>query len=116
MENNEIKKHLTDYVEEITTKSKSRNQYICPICGSGKGNNHTGAFTVYPETDSYYCFSCQESGDIFTLYGKINHISDFSTVKKELENKYSAAKKEKDYTKFFEFAESRLHETDYLTT
>ena len=115
MENNEIKKHLTDYVEEITTKSKSRNQYICPICGSGKGNNHTGAFTVYPETDSYYCFSCQESGDIFTLYGKINHISDFPTVKKELENKYSAAKKEKDYTKFFEFAESRLHETDYLT-
>ena len=26
-----------------------------------------------------------------------------------------ADKKEKDYTKFFEFAESRLHETDYLT-
>ena len=114
MENNEVKRHLLDYVNEITTKSGSKNQYICPICGSGTGKNHTGAFTVYPKTDSYYCFACQTSGDIFSLYGAVNNISDFKTVQKELEKKYSAIKK-KDYTKFFEFAESRLHETDYLT-
>ena len=110
----EIKRYLLDYVNEITRKSQGKNQYICPICGSGTGHNHTGAFTFYPETDSYHCFACQASGDIFTLYGEINHISDFKTVKEELEKKYLPIKK-KDYTKFFEFAESRLHETDYLT-
>ena len=113
--NNEIKQNLINYVEEITTKSKGRNQYICPLCGSGKGSNHTGAFTVYPETDSYYCFSCQASGDIFTLYGAVNNISDFKTVQKELESKYSTNQKEKDYTYFFNVAAQHLHETDYLT-
>lgn len=110
----EIKRYLLDYVNEITRKSSGKNQYICPICGSGTGNNHTGAFTFYPENNTYYCFACQANGDIFTLYGAVNHISDFKTVKKELEKKYLPIKK-KDYTKFFEFAESRLHETDYLT-
>ena len=130
-ENNEVKKYLINYVHEITTKSKGRNQYICPICGSGTGNNHTGAFTFYPENNTYYCFSCENSGDIFSLYAKINHLdirADFQQIKTELEEKYhisydipqkkqedKADKKEKDYTKFFEFAESRLHETDYLT-
>ena len=130
-DNNEVKKYLINYVHEITTKSKGQNQYICPICGSGTGNNHTGAFTFYPENDTYYCFSCQASGDIFSLYAEINHLdikSDFQQIKTELEEKYrifsdipqkkqedKADKKEKDYTKFFEFAESRLHETDYLT-
>lgn len=115
MENSEIKKYLLDYVNEITRKSSGKNQYICPICGSGTGRNATGAFTFYPETDSYYCFACQASGDIFTLYGAVNNVSDFPTVKKELENKYSAAKKEKNYTYFFNVAAQHLHETDYLT-
>ena len=39
--NSEVKKYLINYVEEITKKSKGHNQYICPICGSGTGNNHT---------------------------------------------------------------------------
>ena len=65
------------------------------------------------------------------MYAKINHLdirADFQQIKTELEEKYrifsdipqkkqedNANKKEKDYTKFFQFAESRLHETDYLT-
>ena len=110
----EIKRHLLDYVNEITRKSSGKNQYICPICGSGTGHNHTGAFTFYPENDTYYCFSCQASGDIFTLYGAMNNISDFKTIKTELEKKYCPVKK-KDYTKFFQAAEQHLHETDYLT-
>ncbi len=129
--NSEVKKYLINYIQEITRKSKGHNQYICPICGSGTGNNHTGAFTFYPENNTYYCFSCENSGDIFSLYAKINHLdikTDFQQIKTELEEKYrifpdipqkkqedKAVKKEKDYTKFFEFAESRLHETDYLT-
>ncbi|MFH0901322.1 MAG: CHC2 zinc finger domain-containing protein, partial [Pseudomonadota bacterium] len=26
----------------------------------------TGSFTVFPKTDSYYCFGCQAHGDLFT--------------------------------------------------
>lgn len=133
MENNELKKYLIDYVNEITTKSKGHNQYICPICGSGNGSNHTGAFTVYPETDTYYCFSCQASGDIFNLYAEINHLDikkDFQQIKTALAEKYrifpdipqkkqkikrNIIKKEKDYTRFFQIAQQHITETDYLT-
>lgn len=85
-----IKPFLLDYVNEITKPSAngSKNQYICPLCNSGTGKNRSGAFTVYPENNSYYCFACNASGDIFNLYGEINSISDFPTISKELQAKY----------------------------
>ena len=128
-----LKPFLLDYVNEITKPSEngSKNQYICPLCNSGTGKNRSGAFTVYPDTNSYYCFVCGSHGDIFNLYGEINGISDFSTITRELEAKYGVLsaqqirqkKKsvkpvlsdEKDYTNFFYVAEQHLHETDYLT-
>ena len=76
-----LKKFLLDYIEEITKKSKSRNQYICPLCNSGTGANGTGAFTFNPEWNNFHCFACGKSGDIFTLYAEMNNlspISDFS--------------------------------------
>lgn len=115
-----IKPYLMDYVQEITEQSSQRgkNQYICPLCKSGTGSHHTGAFTVYPDTNTYYCFACNENGNIFNLYSKINHINDFKVVLRELERKYnifSPQSKYKDYTKFFFIAEQHLHETNYLT-
>ncbi|MDE7120923.1 MAG: toprim domain-containing protein [Oscillospiraceae bacterium] len=129
-----IKTHLLDYVEEITEASRngSKNQYICPLCNSGTGQHRSGAFTVYPDTDSYHCFACGANGDIFNLYGEMNNLSDFKVIVEELQAKYNIyfpqpmrqakktikpaePKKEKDYTKFFALAEQRLHETDYLT-
>ncbi|MDE7137219.1 MAG: hypothetical protein K2O29_01990 [Ruminococcus sp.] len=84
----ELKPFLLDYIEEITKKSKGRNQYICPLCNSGTGKNGTGAFTFYPETNNFYCFACGKSGDIFSLYGEMNNISDFRTIVDELSKKY----------------------------
>ena len=128
-----IKPYLLDYVNEITKPSTngSKNQYICPLCNSGTGKNHSGAFTVYPDTTSYYCFACGANGDIFNLYGELNHIKDFPTIANELKAKYGVSstqpirqKKqsskhepsdEKDYSSFFYIAEQHLHETDYLT-
>ncbi|MDE5763910.1 MAG: toprim domain-containing protein, partial [Ruminococcus sp.] len=128
-----LKPFLLDYVDEITTPSKngSKNQYICPLCDSGTGKNRSGAFTIYPDTHSYYCFSCGASGDIFNLYGAINNISEFSAIANDLKAKYGVSSAqpirykeqparhsqsdEKDYTKFFYVAEQHLHETDYLT-
>ena len=125
-----LKPYLLDYVQEITTPSKngSKNQYICPLCGSGTGSHHSGAFTVYPDTNSYHCFACDANGDIFNLYGEINRISEFKTIADELSIKYNILsspirqkkqpteqREEKDYTKFFAMAEQHLHETNYLT-
>ena len=70
-----LKPFLLDYVQEITELSRngSRNQYICPLCNSGTGSHRSGAFTVYPDTNSYHCFACDANGDIFNLYGEVNH-------------------------------------------
>ncbi|MDE6833804.1 MAG: toprim domain-containing protein [Ruminococcus sp.] len=130
-----IKPFLTDYVNEITQKSQNggKNQYICPLCGSGTGSHRSGAFTVYPDNNRYYCFSCEAKGDIFDLYGAINNISDIGTIIRVLKSKYGIVsasqpirqkkqsvkpiqtKSDKNYTKFFELAETHLNETDYLT-
>ncbi len=130
----EIKPYLLEYVNEITEPSRngSTNQYICPLCNSGTGSHQSGAFTVYPDTNSYHCFACDANGDIFTLYGEMNNITDFKTIANELKSKYNVfssqpirqkkqparpveTKPEKDYTSFFAVAEQHLHETDYLT-
>lgn len=129
-----LKPFLLEYVNEITEPSRNggRNQYICPLCSSGTGSHQSGAFTVYPDTNSYHCFACDANGDIFNLYGEVNRISDFKTIANELKAKYNISssqpirqkkqptkpvepKEEKDYTKFFSMAEQHLHETDYLT-
>ena len=43
----------------------------CPLCG------HNGSFTLYPDTQSFYCFSadCSEHGDIFDLIVKTGKAS-----------------------------------------
>lgn len=77
-------------------------------------------------------FACDVNGDIFNLYGEVNHISDFKTIANELKAKYNISfsqpirqkkqptkpieqREEKDYTKFLAMAEQHLYETDYLT-
>jgi len=131
---NQIKQHLLDYVTEITESSRngSKNQYICPLCKSGTGSHRSGAFTVYPDSNTYNCFACGANGDIFTLYGEINHTKDFKTILSDLQSKYGIVasqplrtkkpsikpapiKREIDFTAFLNNAESHLHETDYLT-
>lgn len=130
---NQIKQHLLDYVNEITEPSRkgNKNQYICPLCKSGTGSHQSGAFTVYPDSNTYNCFACGANGDIFKLYGEMNNISDFKTISRDLQSKYGVIssqslrekksnikpapiKQEKDYTKFFSMAERHLQETDYL--
>lgn len=56
-----------DLVLDQLVRSKSKNQYECPICGSGTrgGSSSDGALTFYPETNRFYCFACDSSGDTF---------------------------------------------------
>lgn len=121
-----LKPLLIDYIQEVTQKSKGKDQYSCPFCNSGTGRNATGAFTYYPDTHSYNCFACGEHGDIFTLHAKLNNLSlttDFPQIVDDLEKKFNLSssqtikseRSQKDYSHFFAQAEQQLNQTDYLT-
>lgn len=72
----ELKTRLPDYVGRITTPSKGKGMYTCPLCGSGTGQHGTGAFSI--KGDKWKCFSCTKSGDIFDLIGEHEHITDYN--------------------------------------
>lgn len=75
----ELRTHLTEYVHSITELSGGTNMYVCPLCGSGKGKNHTGAFSIYDNGRKWKCFKCDSGGDLFELIGQYEHISDFKS-------------------------------------
>ena len=55
----------TDYLE------KSKNGlYCCPLheCNSGHGRNGTGAVKYYQNTNTWYCHSCNNGGDVIDAY------------------------------------------------
>ena len=51
-----LKQRFKDYVESITQRSKGTNMYVCPLCGSGTGSKHSGAFSIKNGV-SWKCFS-----------------------------------------------------------
>lgn len=67
-----IKTHLTEYVETVLDRSKGKDKYCCPFCGSGTGKNKTGAFCVMPDKIHWICKVCGKRGDIFDLYANLN--------------------------------------------
>lgn len=80
----ELKGHIQDYADEMLTRSKTKGQYVCKFCGSGQGAKATGALTVYE--NHFYCFSCQQKGDIFDLIQQVEGIDKSQVVH------YAAAK------------------------
>lgn len=126
---NDLKNYLIPYLDEIADK-KGR-KYICPLCGSGTGNNGRGtpAFNIIPNTDEtqWKCHACGESGDVIDL-DRMLHGGEFKDAVKRLQEKYAVgsyvpkkretrteAPEQADYTDFFLKANSRLSECDYLT-
>lgn len=74
----QIRGRLKEYVESITQKSNGRNMYVCTICGSGTGKNHTGAFNIDNAGQRWKCHSCGETGDIFDLVGHMERTRDYN--------------------------------------
>lgn len=64
----------TDYLEK-----SQHGEYICPLCGSGTHKNRSGALTYYPKTNTWHCFSCDQTGDVIDLY-KQRTGSDYNTA------------------------------------
>ena len=122
--NEEIKKHLPDYAQACLAKSKSKNQYNCPFCGSGTGPKGTGAFTIYPEDNRYKCFACGVSGDIFDLAMQIEGADSIGKAFRILSERYGIKADRKnytvrksstaaDYTRLYEKAHGNIDNTDY---
>lgn len=123
----EARGYLIDYVRSITTET-SKGQYACPLpgCNSGKGKNHTGAFSI-KDGITWKCFSCDRSGDLFDLVGIHEGLQGFKDQKEWIErwrgveitsdNETTTTPTPKttptDYTKFILEANRHLTETSY---
>lgn len=77
----ELKGGLTSYVQSITQPDRKagHNMYKCPLCGSGThgGRNSNGAFSITKDGKAWKCFSCNQGGDIFTLIGLHEGLTEF---------------------------------------
>lgn len=83
----ELRPRLIDYVSQITTPSRKagKNMFVCPLCGSGSrgGRNSDGAFHVTGAT--WYCHSCKQGGDVFSLYAEKNQLNTSTDFPKVIE-------------------------------
>ena len=57
-------------------RSGSTLKGLCPF-----HNEKTPSFTVYPENGSYYCFGCQNGGDVITFIRNAENLDYIEAVK-----------------------------------
>ncbi len=73
-ESNSIENVISPYVQ---LKRRGKNLIgLCPF-----HNEKTPSFTVYPESDSFYCYGCGKGGDIFTFTKLIENLDYLEAVK-----------------------------------
>ena len=71
---NDIESVLSSYMD---LKRRGKNLVgLCPF-----HNEKTPSFTVYPETQSYYCFGCGAGGDVVTFVRNIENLDYIEAVK-----------------------------------
>ena len=134
-----IKERATDYFQ----RDRSGKGYICPVCGSGKGNGahgHGTGITENPKNKGHFtCWGggCFENADIFEIIGKQFNLTDFNEifnkacglfgisldggnngagrqVRKETRLNHEAdTKPEENFTELFRQAAANLGMTDY---
>lgn len=65
---------LNAFCEAQGLEHRGRDNYVCPICDSGNGANHSAAFKV--QGNRWHCFSCNNGGDVFDLAGVLHGTED----------------------------------------
>lgn len=73
----EITELIQQYVPSLK-KTGNSLKGLCPF-----HNEKTPSFIVFPKTQSYHCFGCGKSGDIFSFYMAMENV-DFRDALKEL--------------------------------
>lgn len=124
-----VRPYLMDYVNRITEPSKGRNMFVCPLCGSGRGQHKTGAFGIYDNGIKWKCQACEKGGDVLDLIGEYENITDFNDRAKrlgevigmEITAEKTAPRQEQrepeqvtNFLQYFRECNSRLSETDYF--
>ena len=71
---NPIEEVISSYV--VLKKSGSTYKGLCPF-----HNERTPSFTVYPNTNSFYCFGCQNGGDAVTFIKNIENLDYVESVR-----------------------------------
>ncbi|HBA93160.1 MAG TPA: DNA primase [Ruminococcaceae bacterium] len=69
---------IVDLVSSYVTLKKRGNTYVglCPF-----HNEKTPSFTVYPDTNSFYCFGCGAAGDVVNFVKKIDNLDYLDAIK-----------------------------------
>lgn len=71
---NDIEEIIGSYVN---VKRRGRNLVgLCPF-----HSEKTGSFTVYPDSQSFYCFGCGAGGDVVTFVRKIENLEYIEAIK-----------------------------------
>ena len=73
-----LKTDIEDIVSSYVTLKKRGSTYVglCPF-----HNEITPSFTVYPETQSFYCFGCSSGGDAVGFIKRIENLDYIDAVK-----------------------------------
>ena len=104
MTSDELKRNVSmrEIVEQYGIKIDRKGFCWCPF-----HKEKTGSMKIYK--NSYYCFGCGESGDIFTFVQKMDDV-DFKTAFKRLGGTYND---ESDYRhKLFRYRMEKQKETE----
>ena len=72
------KTDITDIVSSYVTLKK-RGATLVGLCPFH--NEKTPSFTVYPDTQSFYCFGCGAGGDSVTFIKKIENLDYIDALK-----------------------------------
>lgn len=95
-------KDLVDYIEELELQTDGSYRCVCPLHSGAK--NPT-SFTVFPESNTWRCWSCDESGDIIGFV-MAQHQCSFSEAIERLCDHYNLnVSKDQSYVKQQSIAE-----------
>ena len=71
----QIEEIIAEYVPSLKQKG-DRYLGLCPF-----HKEKTPSFSVTPEKNMYYCFGCQEGGNIFSFISKVENLTFPESVK-----------------------------------
>ncbi len=96
---------IVDVISKYVTLTKRGKNYfgLCPF-----HDDHNASMSVSPEKQIYKCFSCGESGNVFTFVSKYNHISFGEAIRLLGQDKgynISSYKEENKYKKDYDIYE-----------
>jgi len=103
---------ILDVVNEYTTLKKSGGLYWKSPCPFHQ--EKTPSFTVSPDKEIFYCFGCNESGDVISFVAKIEKMSPYEAAQYLIE-KYNLNVPEQIKSSFSSSQETKTEKEAYFT-